>query len=101
MTTRKKLYISIAALSLWLIFAAGVAVGVFAVGPALASAAPPSAVGMDAEGQYLRGLYDICRTVLKGQPQECMQAAASAHERHWYEQESPGWTWPPAGSSTP
>ena len=101
MITRKKLYISIAVLSLWLIFAAGVAVGAFAIGPALALGASPSAQGTDAEGQYHRGLYDICRSVLHGQPQDCMQVVASAQERHWYEQDSPGWTWPPSGSSTP
>ena len=101
MSNRKKLYTSIAVLSLWLIFAAGVAVGAFAVGPALASAATAPAAGADAEGQYHRGLYDICRSVLKGQPQECMQAVASAQQRHWYEQESPGWTWPPSASATP
>src|SRR5262245_26464768 len=95
MTNRKKLYISIAVLSLRLIFAAGVAVGAFAVGPALASAAP-SAGSADAEGQYHRGLYDICRSVLHGEPQECLQAVAGAHQQHWYEQESPGWTWPPS-----
>jgi len=100
MTNRKKLYISIAVLSLWLIFAAGVAVGAFAVGPALASAAPLAAGAADAEGQYHRGLYDICRAVLHGQAQECMQAVANAHEQHWYEQESPGWTWPLSGSAT-
>ena len=101
MTNRKKLYISIAVLSLWLIFAAGVAIGAFAVGPALASVASPSATGADAEGQYHRGLYDICRTVLQGQPPECLQAVASAYQRHWYEQESPGWTWPPSESAAP
>jgi hypothetical protein len=100
MNHRKKLYISIAVLSAWLVFAVGVAVGAFAVGPALVSAATPSA-GADTESQYHRGLYDICRTVLQGEPQECMQAVASARERHWYEQESPGWTWPPSESSTP
>ena len=96
MTKRKKLYISIAVLSVWLIFAAGVAVGALAVGPALASAATPAAMGGDAESQYHRGLYDICRSVLHGQPQECMQAVAGAYQNHWYDQESPGWTWPPS-----
>src|SRR5262245_30880221 len=101
MTNRTKLYILIAVLSLWLIFAAGVAVGTFAVGPALASAATPATGGADAEAQYHRGLYDICRSVLQAQPQECMQAVASARQQHWYEQESPGWTWPPSPTVAP
>ena len=100
MNLRKKLYISIAVLPVWLVFAAGVTIGAFAVGPALASAAKPS-VSADAESQYHRGLYDICRSVLHGQPQDCMQAVASARQQHWYEQESPGWIWPPSQSATP
>ena len=100
MTKRKKLYIVIAVLSLWLIFAGGIAIGTFAIGPGFASAAP-AAGAVDAESQYHRGLYDICRSVLHGQAQECLQLIASAREKHWYEQESPGWTWPLTETLTP
>lgn len=101
MNYRKKLYVLIALLSLWVIFAGGIAIGTFALGPALTMAAAPAATAGDGEGQYLRGLYDVCRVVLHGPENDCMRAVAQAHEKHWYDQASPGWSWPLGGSSTP
>ena len=93
MSNRLKLYLYIIAVTLVVMLGVGVVIGAFAVGPAIASpsaAAPPT----DGEAQYHRGIYDVCRSIMQGSRDQCLQAVAQAHDHHWYEQDSNGWSWP-------
>lgn len=96
MSTRLKLYLYIMGVTLVVMLGIGMAIGAFAIAPAVA--APPAAAtpAADAVAEYHRGIYDICRSVLKGSTDQCLQAVAAAQAGHWYEQDSVGWKWPVA-----
>jgi hypothetical protein len=97
MSTRLKLYLYIVSAGLIVMLGIGVLIGVFAIAPALqARTITAASTSADAEAEYHRGLYDICRSVLHGSREDCIGAVAKAQANHWYEQQSDGWSWPPA-----
>jgi hypothetical protein len=100
MPTRVKLYLYIIATSLAIALGAGIAIGAIALAPALVAGSATAAPAVDAEAEYHRGLYDICRALLSGSRDQCMQAVVEARANHWYEQSSEGWSWADAAQAS-
>ena len=46
-----------------------------------------------AEGEYYRGVYDICIQQIR-KVKTCQKIVKSVTEAHWYDKPSTGWEWP-------
>ena len=60
-----------------------------------AEAGPPPATDLDLQAEYYRGVYDMCVVVIGGTADACMGGVYGTFENRWYEQGSPGYSYPP------
>lgn len=51
-------------------------------------------VDADAEEQYYRGMYDLCRSA-RLTTVDCLTGVNKARTAKWYDAESDGWRWTP------
>ena len=59
---------------------------------------------VDSEGEYYRGIYDLCRWLIQqtGHYVDCMAFVERSNTSGWYEQPSKDWQWPlPAPTVAP